>query len=181
MKCKMIRFLTTDRPCKTAIDSLILFEQLINLVNGPVILMQLLRIFNPQPLCPLFRNIVFCRAMEATVTFALCHRSLGGTVIAGVRQVHHVFCSLNTLSLNLFIFNRVAYINAHNCLLRIGEEKCVNYSKWIMFLVSLLLTSSYVVEHSYLELECIGVQINLEAFVGSTGKAVSFHIYLIRR
>ena len=48
-----------------------------------------------------------------------------------------------------------------------------------MFLVSLLLTSSYVVEHSYLELECIGVQINLEAFVRSTGKAVSFHIISI--
>ena len=46
----MTRFLTTDRPCKTTIDSLILFEQLINIVNGPVILMKLLKIFNPEGL-----------------------------------------------------------------------------------------------------------------------------------
>ena len=31
------------RPHKTEIDDLILFEQQVNLVNGPVVLMQLLR------------------------------------------------------------------------------------------------------------------------------------------
>ena len=87
VKWKMIRFLTIDTPWKTAINGLILFEQLINIVNGPVIFMQLLKIFNPEPLCPMFANIVFCRVIEATVVFAMTHRSLGGTVIAGVRQV----------------------------------------------------------------------------------------------
>ena len=86
----MIQFLRAPRHHKTAIDDLTLFEQLINLLNGPVICMQLLRILNPPLLRPLFENIVVCRMTEATVMLALCHRSLGGTVIAGVRQVRHV-------------------------------------------------------------------------------------------
>ena len=90
VKCKMIQFLRAPRHHKTAIDDLTLFEQLINLLNGPVICMQLLRILNPPLLRPLFENIVVCRMTEATVMLALCHRSLGGTVIAGVRQVRHV-------------------------------------------------------------------------------------------
>ena len=51
-----------------------------------------------------------------------------------------------------------------------------------MLLVSLILTSSYVAEHCYLKLECIGVQVmmpNLEAFVGSAEKAVAGHVISI--
>ena len=96
VKCKMIRFLKAPRHHKTAIDDLTLFEQLINLLNGPVISMQLLRILNPPPLWCIFESNVVCRITEATVMFALCHRSLGGTVIAGVRQVQHVICSVGS-------------------------------------------------------------------------------------
>ena len=35
----------------------------------------------------MFENVAFCRSMEAAVVFALCHRWMGGTVIAGVRSV----------------------------------------------------------------------------------------------
>ena len=43
VECKIIQFMKKPRPHKTEIDDLILFEQQVNLVNGPVILMQLLR------------------------------------------------------------------------------------------------------------------------------------------
>ena len=44
VECKIIQFMRRPRPHKkTEIDDLILFEQQVNLVNGPVILMQLLR------------------------------------------------------------------------------------------------------------------------------------------
>ena len=39
---KMEQFLTSPKTNKTVIDGLVLFEQRVNLFNGPVILMQLL-------------------------------------------------------------------------------------------------------------------------------------------
>ena len=39
---KMEQFLMSPKTNKTVIDELVLFEQRVNLVNGPVILMQLL-------------------------------------------------------------------------------------------------------------------------------------------
>ena len=44
---KMIQYLKSPATNKTDIDALILFEQRVNLVNGPVILLQLLRIIVP--------------------------------------------------------------------------------------------------------------------------------------
>ena len=44
---KMIEFLKSPATNKTDIDALILFEQLVNLINAPVILLQMVRILVP--------------------------------------------------------------------------------------------------------------------------------------
>ena len=85
VKFKMIQYLRAPRPHRSLIDDLTLFEQQVNLMNGPVILLQLLRILDPRPLHPLFNNVWFCWIMEAMVLFTVSHRAVGGTIIAGVR------------------------------------------------------------------------------------------------
>ena len=85
VKFKMIQYLRAPRPHRSLIDDLTLFEQQVNLMNGPVILLQLLRILDPRPLHILFNNVWFCWIMEVVVLFTVSHRSVGGTIIAGVR------------------------------------------------------------------------------------------------
>ena len=87
VKFKMIQYLRAPRPHRSLIDDLTLFEQQVNLMNGPVILLQLLRILDPRPLHLLFNNVWFCWTMEALVLFTVSHRAVGGTIIAGVRYV----------------------------------------------------------------------------------------------
>ena len=87
VKFKMIQYLRAPRPHRSLIDDLTLFEQQVNLMNGPVILLQLLRILDPYPLQLLFNNDWFCWMMEALVLFTVSHRSVVGTIIAGVRYV----------------------------------------------------------------------------------------------
>ena len=87
MKFRMIQHMSAPRAHRSGIDDLTLFEQKVNLMNGPVILLQMLRILDLDPLRALWRDAMFCWTMEATVLFTVCHRALGGTVIAGVRQV----------------------------------------------------------------------------------------------
>ena len=87
VKFKMIQYLRAPRPHRSLIDDLTLFEQQVNLMNGPVILLQLLRILDPRPLHLLFSNVWFCWTMEALVLFTVSHRAVGGTIIAGVRYV----------------------------------------------------------------------------------------------
>ena len=97
MECKTIHFLRKPRPQRTAfsslfgtaIDDLTLFEHQINLLNGPLILMQLLKILLPaQQFHPVFGNDIFCLVMVAVSVFSLLNRAYGGTVIAGARQVN---------------------------------------------------------------------------------------------
>ena len=61
----MIQYLHAPRPHKSGIDDLSLFEQEVNAMNGPVILLQLLRILDLHPLRPLFRSIV-ARFLDCT-------------------------------------------------------------------------------------------------------------------
>ena len=108
---------------------------------------------------------------------ALCHRSLGGTVIAGVRQVRHVGILCVWLDLRVdneirFISNRVVFIKLHHYVIYVGENTFVNIFKWAGFSVSLMLTLCYVFEHSYLNLACIGVE-NVRAIDRNTGVAFS--------
>ena len=70
---------------KSYIDELILFEQRVNSLNGPFILMQLLALVIPVKI----ENSVLCVVMEVILALTLFHRALGGAGIAGVRQVHY--------------------------------------------------------------------------------------------
>ena len=72
---------------QTDIDDLIRFEQMINFVNAPVILMQLLWIMIEMPKTDCFIIIVFSSLMQAAQFFSACHRAFGSLVIVGVRWV----------------------------------------------------------------------------------------------
>ena len=74
------------------VDELILFEQKVNLLNGPVIVVQLLRIVVPAPSNGVFRHSALCVTMETAAAFAVLYRAIGGLGIALVRQVRlHAF------------------------------------------------------------------------------------------
>ena len=70
---------------KTDIDDLILFEQRVNLMNAPVILMQMLWIMIEMPKTESIWIIVLSSVMQSAQFFAACHRAFGSTVIVGVR------------------------------------------------------------------------------------------------
>ena len=69
------------------LDDLILFEQKVNLINGPLIFAQLLRLLFPTCMRKILGNTVFCSAWAALAMFTLFHRAIGGFGIAVVRQV----------------------------------------------------------------------------------------------
>ena len=69
------------------IDDLILFEQKVNLLNAPLILLQLLRILFPFWMKNIFGNIEFCCVWFVFAITAMYFRAIGGLGIAGVRQV----------------------------------------------------------------------------------------------
>ena len=90
IKFKIIQYLQR-RSIRTNIvihvDDLILFEQKVNLINGPLILLQLLRILFPFWMKDILGNIEFCTVWAAFANIAILYRAIGGLGIAGVRQV----------------------------------------------------------------------------------------------
>ena len=90
IKFKMIQYLTSiKRSSNTliSVDDLILFEQKVNLISAPLILMQMLRIMFP--LKEILGNLLFCSFWAVLQMLVLFHRAIGGLGIAGVRQVAH--------------------------------------------------------------------------------------------
>ena len=88
VKFKIIRCLRIRRRSTVGVvnvDDIILFEHLINLLNIPIILTQLLRIMFPIPIRLAFGNMLSCSLIEAVGSFALFHRAIGGLGIAAVR------------------------------------------------------------------------------------------------
>ena len=88
VKFKMIQYLQTrDRSTNTTIqvDDLVLAEQKVNLVNGPLILMQLILILFPSCGKDILGNIPFCFGFAVLSSCALFHRAAGGLGIAVVR------------------------------------------------------------------------------------------------
>ena len=88
IKYKMIEYLQRkDRSTNTTIqvDDMVLFEQRVNLLNGPLIFMQLIRILLPSCMEDILGNIPFCFVYAVLSTCALVHRAAGGLGIAGVR------------------------------------------------------------------------------------------------
>ena len=90
IKFRIIQYLQNVTVTNTVIhvDDLILFEHQVNLINAPLIFMQLLRILFPFFMTDILGNIVFVSLWASLGSFALFHRAIGGFGIAGVRQVH---------------------------------------------------------------------------------------------
>ena len=74
-----------NRPNKTNLDEIILFEHEVNLLNAPLIFMMLLRLTVGAPLVDLLKTSVVCVAMEAIMNVATFHRGIGGLGIATMR------------------------------------------------------------------------------------------------
>ena len=95
IKFRIIQYLQNVTVTNTVIhvDDLILFEHKVNLINAPLIFMQLLRILFPFFMKEILGNIVFVSLWGSLGAFALFHRAIGGFGIAGVRQVFCVWLS----------------------------------------------------------------------------------------
>ena len=82
---KMIQYLWSTTTPKSDIDDLILFEQLVNLICFPFILMQLIWTLFPTVFAELFSNAVVCVTLEAFISVVVFHRAIGGLGIAIIR------------------------------------------------------------------------------------------------
>ena len=78
-----------NRPKKTNLGEMILFEHVVNLFNAPLIFMMLLRLTVPAPLVDLLRTPVVCVAMEVIMNVTSAHRGFGGLGIAIMRLVEN--------------------------------------------------------------------------------------------
>ena len=90
IELRMIKYLKgTKRSTNTTIqvDDMVLFEQIVNSVNGPLILAQIVHLLFPSYTQEMFGNIIFCSIWETISKFALSHRAIGGFGIVVVRQV----------------------------------------------------------------------------------------------
>ena len=88
VKFKIIQYLQRrSKSTNTTIqvDDLVLFEQKVNLINGGLIFMQLIRILFPSCMKDILGNIGFCFFYLVLSTCATVHRALGGCGIAVVR------------------------------------------------------------------------------------------------
>ena len=90
IKLRMIQHLKcTPRSTSTTIqiDDMVLFEQIVNAINGPLILVQIAHVLFSSYTRVIFGNIVFCSIWTAFSSITLIHRAIGGFGIAIVRQV----------------------------------------------------------------------------------------------
>ena len=65
------------------------FDQRVNLLNGPVMLAQMIWLLVPIPVINIHLRTGFSLVMEATVFFSMSHRAFGSLVIVVVRQVQN--------------------------------------------------------------------------------------------
>ena len=115
---------------KTDIDTLILFEHRVNLMNLPVILLQLVRVLVPVDLTKDYKIVVVVIGLllQFVATFLVGHRAFGSLIIAGVR---------------------VFYIKFHHVMLRVGVEGFVTCAKWASFSVVFTLVIGHVTENYF--------------------------------
>ena len=149
IKFRIIQYLQNVTVTNTVIhvDDLILFEQKVNLINAPLIFMQLLRILFPFFMKDILGNIVFVSLWASIGAFALFHRAIGGLGIAGVRQVHLHLSTDNKLFLrNDLCPNRVLCIKFHNIVLKIGATRLINCICCLTFSLSLIFGIGHIVE-----------------------------------
>ena len=83
-----LQYLQRKKISKSYIDELILFQQRVNMLNGPFILLQMLAIIIPAATVGyIAANAVFCVIAEVVFSLPIIHRAVGGVGIAGIRQV----------------------------------------------------------------------------------------------
>lgn len=90
IKLRMVQYLRgTKRSTNTTIqvDDMVLFEQIVNAINGPLIMLLIVRILFPYNTKGIMGNIIFCYIWGIFAGFAFAHRAIGGFGIAFVRQV----------------------------------------------------------------------------------------------
>ena len=68
-------------------DELVLVEQCVNLINGPLIFLQLLHLSIPAYTKQIFESFVFCSVRHVFLRIAIYHRAIGGLGIAGAAGV----------------------------------------------------------------------------------------------
>ena len=94
IKLRMIQYLkrtTASTNTTIQVDDMVLFEQMVNAVNGPLILTQFFHILFPSYTQGILGNLVFCSLWSAFASIAIYHRAIGGFGIVVVRQVLNVF------------------------------------------------------------------------------------------
>ena len=90
VKFRMVQYLRgTKRSTNTTIqvDDMVLFEQIVNAVNGPLILILIVRILFPFYTKEILGRTTFCYIWGIFAALAFAHRAIGGFGIAFVRQV----------------------------------------------------------------------------------------------
>ena len=85
MICLQLELTQHNRPNKTNLDEMILFEHAVNLLNVPLIVMMLLRLTVPAPLVDLLKTPAVCVGMQAIISVASAHRGFSGLGIATMR------------------------------------------------------------------------------------------------
>ena len=90
VKLRMIRYLKHTRKSTSTtvqVDDLVLFEQFVNLINGPIIVIQFVHILFPSYTKDKLGNIIFCSIWSGLMAIGTFQRAIGGFGIAAVRQV----------------------------------------------------------------------------------------------
>ena len=125
-------------------DELVLLEQSVNLINGPLIFLQLLHLSAPSHTIDIFEGFVFCSVRFLLLHIAIYHRAIGGLGIAGVR----VICIS-------FPFE----------VIRIGADKLVKCTSRMTCFLSLLFAVALYVEVAILAPEIIEWLFNEDKFI----------------
>ena len=107
------------------VDELVYFEHMLNVVNGPLILLQILQLLIPAYTQMVFGNLVFCSVWGFFAQFGIIHRAIGGLGIAATRVICICF---------------------HSVVVNIGADRLVRYICGLMFTLSFLFAVGLSVE-----------------------------------
>ena len=150
IKFSIIRYLRQRGRRSTAtiiqLDELVLFEQTVNIVNAPLIIMNLLHLSIPAYTEQIFENLVCCSVWYMLFMFTTFHRTIGGLGIAGVR----VLCIRFPFSV-----------------LRIGAKRLVKCTCRMTFMLSFLFAVGSNIEITVIDPEIIIIFFKEARFVDS--------------
>ena len=130
IELSIIQYLTRPtRPRSTSttiqVDDIMLFEHVVNLINGPMIFVKIFHFACHSYTKEIFGNMVFSSVWKVMAVFVSYHRAIGGLRIAGVR----VLC-----------------IRFHDIVLHIGARTLVKFTCGFTSSLSLMLAIGILVE-----------------------------------